>query len=185
MDLNTSSFVNVTLAFWTNENGISIAAEDYQKLFDGESGQSVPQSDSDAHSSNNLLSASQSLTRASSLRSSSLSVHSLINSLLSDQELPNENYTLLHNTNTKSNVSRIAKKLFDNVTNLTNNVNDTFRCFPTDLGTNECLLANGINGTNGTDISLGVSKDRVYWALFLAILPILALFGNILVILRY
>jgi hypothetical protein len=187
MDLQPSSFINVTLAFWTNENGLAIAPQEFQKHSDSkESFDSSENNNSPERHAHQLSNADNSLLSSSSLSKNSVdsTVQHLINSLLSDQLLTIKNDSILRNSDDLSsgvlnNVSRVTKKLFDN---LTNSANDTFRCFPTDLATNDCLWKNDTQ--NSTDItSIDTRPDRVYWALFLVILPILALFGNILVIL--
>jgi hypothetical protein len=187
MDLQTSSFINVTLAFWTNENGLAIAPQEFQKHSDSkESLDPSENNNSPERHAHQLSNADNSLLSSSSLTKNTVdsTVQHLIDSLLSDQLLTIKNDSILKNVDDLSsgvlnNVSRVTKKLFDN---LTNSANDTFRCFPTDLATNDCLWKNDTQ--NSTDI-IDTRPDRVYWALFLVILPILALFGNILVILRY
>jgi hypothetical protein len=187
MDPQTSSFINVTLAFWTNENGLAIAPQEFQKHSGSkESIDSSENNNSPERHAHQLSNADNSLLSSSSLSKNSVdsTVQHLINSLLSDQLLTIKNTDDLSSgvlSNVSANVSRVTKKLFDN---LTNSANDTFRCFPTDLATNDCLWKN--DTLNSTDItSIDTRPDRVYWALFLVVLPILALFGNILVILRY
>lgn len=80
-----------------------------------------------------------------------------------------------------ANIAIVANKADDNVTG---EFNDTVHCLLSNLSLsfNDCLWLNDTD--NNSTTSFGEPKpERVFWALFLIILPFLALFGNILVIL--
>jgi hypothetical protein len=193
-----SSFVNVTLSFWTNDNGFAIAPPE-----------SHPNDVADSlsnHSSSSASSSSSSVRKGDDSRlpsahaltlpqdekevskDSKNSINTFVQHLISDlwkkgesKSIENDS-TFSHSTDIVGNVSRFAKNLIDNSTN---QANDTFRCLPSDTGSNECLWASYNYTSNATDVLDDSKPEKVYWALFLVILPILALFGNILVILRY
>lgn len=121
---------------------------------------------------------------------SSLSSHYRDASLSHQQSLPSltsitegESSTL--DTLQAWNSSIITASNWTNVTHLNNALSESVACLD-DLTTGGCLFrstttSSSINLTHGLDLE---SHEREYWALFLILLPILALFGNVLVILR-
>ena len=177
IDLKSSSFINVTLAFWTNENGLAIAAQTSgDKQTRNQDLQLLDDIKSDEKRINSLFEAnSQKAPTFQRLISNLLNDHS--SGVSNESHLKSDDN---RNVNVLGEVSNFTKKLLENITDVTN---DTFLCSPTDVSTNDCIWRNDTR--NGTYLDEGSSRpDRVYWALFLAVLPILALFGNILVILR-
>ncbi|CAG2172023.1 unnamed protein product [Oppiella nova] len=190
MDLTGSSFINVTLAFWTNENGLAVPPQALHRQPDNENSQlldSLKDANSYEKHSNQVLntnSGQNSLSDTSGRKEPAF--QRLISSLLSDQFVAIKDGPKLKDNDNMSgslaaNVSHITKRVIDNLTDITN---DTFLCSPSELASNECIWGNITGADNSTVLPTTPRPDRVYWALFLVILPILALFGNILVILR-
>lgn len=174
LELKSSSFMNVTLAFWTNENGLAIAAHTLDD-------RQTHTQDSDAAKQSDQL--AKPLAEAIQQTSKDVTFQKLISNLVSDQlsTLKNES-SLKANDNMNgvlNDMTNLTKKLIDNMTDA---INETLLCSSSDVSPNECIWRNDTR--NGTDLVGSGRPERVYWALFLVILPILALFGNILVILR-
>lgn len=166
--MEPNSFVNVTLSFWTDGNGLSILAQNFQS-----------HSDNDALSLPTKVQSIGNLTDGidgSAKSASNFIAQNLINSQNENHHI--ESDTLLNSENFIKNASNIVQNLIDGAKNQTN---DSFLCFSNQTDLNDCLWG---NGTNSSTISPDSKPDKVYWALFLVLLPILALFGNILVILR-
>ncbi|CAG2116994.1 unnamed protein product, partial [Medioppia subpectinata] len=185
MDLKSSSFINVTLAFWTNDNGLAIPPQALHQHNDNENSQlfdTLNEANNYEKHSNQLLNANTGEKPISDVNRNEPTVQRLISSLLSDQFLaPKEESALNGNDNISGSlIANITKRVFENLTDVTN---DTLLC--SELTTNDCIWRNMTATDNSThDLAHTPHPDRVYWALFLVILPILALFGNILVILR-
>ncbi|XP_054167280.1 dopamine D2-like receptor [Oppia nitens] len=190
-DVKSSSFINVTLAFWTNENGVAIAAQPLIQRHTNNNTTSTDAdprdrlSDSAGHSSGSSSSSSNdrytnNRPTVQHLISKLLTDHLLVSdSVVNDDEPDGAGAGVSSAGGSNSLVTNISRRLVDNLTdNLTNET--LLLCSPTDQLTNDCFWTNGT--LNGTDLSSATHPDRVYWALFLVILPILALFGNILVI---
>ena len=175
LELKSSSFVNVTLAFWTNENGLAIAAHTLDEHRTNTEGSQL--SDVTKHSDQYPKSVPEASQRTDA------TFQKLISNLVSDQLTSLKNESILRpNDNLDgvlNDVTNFTKRLIDNMTDA---INDTFLCSSPDVSPNECVWRNDTR--NGTDLVGSGRPERVYWALFLVILPILALFGNILVILR-
>lgn len=84
-----------------------------------------------------------------------------------------------------SSIITASSSNWTNLTHLNNALSESVACLD-DLATGGCLLrstttSSSTNLTHALDLE---SHEREYWALFLILLPILALFGNVLVILR-
>lgn len=83
-----------------------------------------------------------------------------------------------------SSINTATGSNWTNLTHLNNALSGSVACLD-DLATGGCLFRSSTtsptNLTHGLDLE---SHEREYWALFLILLPILALFGNVLVILR-
>ena len=171
-ELKTNSFINVTLSFWTNENGLAIAA---QSMADKPESQLLDDNKNSENESKNLFEANN---------EKAPTFQRLISNLLNDFSTF-KNETLLRasdnlNGGVVADISNFTRNLFENISDVTN---DTFLCSPSNISANDCIWRNDTRNTTDLD-EVSSRPDRVYWALFLAILPILALFGNILVILR-
>lgn len=136
--------------------------------------QSLPSLTSITDGSNPLLSASTSATLSAWNSTTSNSTGGSISNNASISTFASLSISLSNSSN------------WSDLTHLNNALSDSVACLD-DLATGGCLFRSASSTTASTNLTHGLdldSHEREYWALFLILLPILALFGNVLVILR-
>ncbi|RWS25944.1 dopamine receptor-like protein [Leptotrombidium deliense] len=168
------SIVNVTLAFWSsNENSIAIGSQNSR--IDVSYGSKAEKEGSQASSGHSFWSHSSNEfpERSKSDAVFQRFVKDLLKSNLNEeQDFILENDTLLEANDFNTNTSQLTDNLVENATYV---FNETVRCFmqnETSICTNDTFAP-----------TEPIKAEKVYWALFLVLLPFLAVFGNILVIL--
>ncbi|KAH9389655.1 G-protein coupled receptor, partial [Tyrophagus putrescentiae] len=135
--------------------------------------QSLPSLTSITDGSNPLLSASTSATLSAWNSTTSNSTGGSISNNASISTFASLSISLSNSSN------------WSDLTHLNNALSDSVACLD-DLATGGCLFRSASSTTASTNLTHGLdldSHEREYWALFLILLPILALFGNVLVIL--
>lgn len=183
-------FVNVTLAFWS-DNKLGISSEDglernKDTLLSSSYGSYTRDDGSSIKDTTRSISGHSDGISKDSTKIIDSVVERLLNGLLKtnheedEDDFTMDNDTLIESTDIIGNITELAK-------NLTIGVNDTLPCWTTKLASNNCVWDNDSNYdlTNDSSIFLTDAEkpEKVYWALFLVVLPFLAVFGNILIIL--
>lgn len=183
MELKGNIFYNVTLSFWTNgtkpHNRVVDAkpkttASERPRLEDNHTLNDNSETNLSAIAShtNHILVSHQLDNRLQDV----VHAHNQSDNDLSDYNFPPLDTADYGETSLANNLTECGLEL-----NWTHLSGSSIECLSYPI---ECLQLCLNNGTSNATHSLDAPHGREYWALFLVILPFLALFGNILVILR-